>query len=306
MNNYLKKNKDAIITTITSIFSIILALLSSFLYDYIKAHFDESFNLILIPYIIVNIYVIYRLSQFAYKLRNKFLSDCEDNTYVLRAFVSMKSLENSQGEQLQEQLKDKTSISSALLASICINNINSIINQCYEFFNNTFSTEDLVKPVSFEVTFMTRSYIDNGITIPAARNREHTQPSSMLQRQSNPNVYSNTVTAEVYSEYESGKKPQMHIISDTNPQHKGSNQKEYHFLYEGQGDRIKSSIVLPIISHKNELLGTLVVHCNRPDFFKPKKKDFWRELLDIFSVEIAKEKIYLDILVENCDADKPF
>ena len=57
MNNYLKKNKDAIITTITSIFSIILALLSSFLYDYIKAHFDESFNLILIPYIIVNIYV---------------------------------------------------------------------------------------------------------------------------------------------------------------------------------------------------------------------------------------------------------
>ena len=46
MNNYLKKNKDAIITTITSIFSIILALLSSFLYDYIKAHFDESFNLI--------------------------------------------------------------------------------------------------------------------------------------------------------------------------------------------------------------------------------------------------------------------
>ena len=149
MNNYLKKNKDAIITTITSIFSIILALLSSFLYDYIKAHFDESFNLILIPYIIVNIYVIYRLSQFAYKLRNKFLSDCEDNTYVLRAFVSMKSLENSQGEQLQEQLKDKTSISSALLASICINNINSIINQCYEFFNNTFSTEDTGKTCIF-------------------------------------------------------------------------------------------------------------------------------------------------------------
>lgn len=306
MKKYLKNNKDAIISTMTSIFSIILAIFSSFLYDYIKKHFNQSFDFILIPYIIFNIYLIYKISQLVCSLRNKFLTDSEDNFYVQRAFVSMKSLENSQGEQLQKQLKGKSSISSELLVTICINNITSIVNQCYEFFDNTFSTGDLVKPISFEVTFMTKSYQDKEITIPAARNRERTQPCSMLKRQTNKLIYSNTVSAEVYSEYENGKKPQMHIISDTNSQRKDSNQKEYHFIYEGQGDRIKSSIVLPIISHKNELLGTLVVHCNQPNFFKQKKEDFWRELLDIFSVEIAKEKIYLDILVENCHADKPF
>ena len=303
---YFKKNQTAILTTFTSIFSIILAIFSNALYDYILDTLQNTPKWLFAIFIIIDILIIYKASQLIHIVKDKLFSNSSDNLYVQQAFISMKSLANAQGEKLQNHL-ESTQMSSSLLVKICHENIKNIVNQCFEFFDSTFSTPgELVKTVNFEVTFMTKSYKDNKITIPAACNREHTQPSSMLQREQNPRIYDNTVTAEVYKEYESNQKPQIHIISDTSTPHISNGEKEYHFIYAGQGERIKSSIVLPIISHKNELLGTLVVHCDKPNFFKHKRKKFWKELLDIFSVEIGKEKIYLDILMKDQKLEKPF
>lgn len=303
---YIKKNQAAFISTFTSLCSIFLAVLSNALYDYITKLLNAYPKWLFILFVFADIIFIYKLSQLIHFIKDKLFTNSSDNLYVQQAFISMKSLANAQGEKLQNHLENKE-VNSCLLAEICVDNIKNIVNQCFEFFDSTFSTPgELVKAINFEVTFMTKSYKDNEITIPAASNREHTQPSSMLQRKQNIKIYSDTVTAEVYKEYECNKKPQIHIIADTNSSRRSDGQKEYHFIYDGQGERIKSSIVLPIISHRNELLGTLVVHCDKANFFQPKRKKFWKELLDIFSVEIGKEKVYLDILMKKENLEKPF
>lgn len=81
----------------------------------------------------------------------------------------------------------------------------------------------------------------------------------------------------------------------------------YYETYQNQKDRIKSSVILPVLSHKNELLGTLVVHCNQPSFFRKSRFAFWKELLEIFSVELGYQKLLLDYYIENNPhAKKPF
>ena len=66
-------------------------------------------------------------------------------------------------------------------------------------------------------------------------------------------------------------------------------------------------MILPVLSHKNELLGTLVIHCNQAGFFKTSRYDFWNERLEIFSVELGYHKLLLDYYIEsNPNATKPF
>jgi len=88
---------------------------------------------------------------------------------------------------------------------------------------------------------------------------------------------------------------------------------EYHELYPGQKSRILSSVIYPVSSETNELLGTLVVHCNRIQFFLKEDSKYWSELLEIFSKRIALEKCKLDMLFKNLfgkkvsfSIDKPF
>jgi len=86
-------------------------------------------------------------------------------------------------------------------------------------------------------------------------------------------------------------KPSIRIIENT-----CDSKYNYNELYDKQKNRIKSSIIYPVLSPKNELLGTIVVHCDKNGFFKNEKEKFWIELLEIFSKRIAIEKMKMDFL----------
>ncbi len=134
---------------------------------------------------------------------------------------------------------------------------------------------------------MTKSYIDGYITIPASANKDGRSPLSMVLRKAQPKIYENTISASIYRET----RPNVKIIEDT------SNQKfGYEVLYAHQLDRIKSSIISPVFSDTNELLGTLVVHCDLINFFKYDKLKYWTNLLEIFAKRLAFEKAKLDLL----------
>ncbi len=165
----------------------------------------------------------------------------------------------------------------------------SVVDAAYATFESSFGTASIPEQrIDFEVTFMTRSYRDKEITIPAYANREGRAPRSLILRQQRADIYSNTVTATVYRE----DRPSVHIIEDTdNPQ------AQYKDVYPGQRERIRSSVVFPVLSETNELLGTLVVHCDRASFFRSNNRKYWCDLLEIFAKRIALEKAKLDRLV---------
>lgn len=167
--------------------------------------------------------------------------------------------------------------------------IQQIVSAAYEtlddFYGKSVNPNDRVK---FEATFMTKSYIDKEITIPAFQNKENRAPISLQQRKDNPKVYDNTITARVYRE----PRPSIHIIEDTSDP-----KSEYQELYPSQQRRIQSTVVFPVLSNENLLLGTLVIHCDKKGFFKIDKMKFLSELLEIFAKRLASEKMYLDKLV---------
>jgi hypothetical protein len=139
---------------------------------------------------------------------------------------------------------------------------------------------------------MTKSYIDGFITIPAAANRDGRQPRSMVLRAKNPVIYDDTVTAQVYEET----RPRPHIIADTEGEG-----EDYAELYDDQKERIQSSIIYPVLSDTHELLGTLVVHCNKKDFFSSADARYWTDLLEVFEKRLALIKKRMDWLKEAED-----
>lgn len=179
--------------------------------------------------------------------------------------------------------------------------IQGIIDAAYQTFESTYGkSSNPNERIDFEVTFMTRSYTDGEITIPAAANKDGRQPRSMILREKDISIYSDTVTAKVY-ELDS---PCMMIISDTN-----DDDEKYEELYDDQKDRIRSSIIYPILSNRNMLLGTLVVHCDEVNFFRKDQAKYWADLLEVFTKKIAyevvKTNLYLDLArdsgVVNCE-----
>jgi hypothetical protein len=145
--------------------------------------------------------------------------------------------------------------------------------------------ERMDERIDFEVTFMTKSYDDGEITIPAWANRDGRKPTSMQQRTNNPRIYDTTVTADIYR----AEQPGMRIVEDT-----ADPQAQYQELYPRQKQRIKSSVIYPVLSSDYELLGTLVLHCDRPGFFAEGDHKFWREFCEIFAKPIALERQLLD------------
>lgn len=171
-----------------------------------------------------------------------------------------------------------------LIASI--DRIQDIIDDAYLTFEAVYGNQDKSgERIDFEVTFMTKSYDDEKITIPCSANRSGRKPRSMILRKDNRNIYEDTETAKLYSL----KRPDPIIIPDTSS-------PEYAEIYHRQKDRIKSSIIYPVLCEDNILLGTLVVHCDRPLFFNIEKHKFWFDLLEIFAKRISIEKNKLDLL----------
>jgi hypothetical protein len=166
--------------------------------------------------------------------------------------------------------------------------LQDIIDAAYQTFESTYGKTFINNErINFEVTFMTKSYVDDYITIPASANKDGRSPLSMVLRKTKPEIFENTISANIYRET----RPNVKIIEDT------SNQKfGYEELYAHQLDRIKSSIISPVFSNTNELLGTLVVHCDLTNFFNYDKLKYWTNLLEIFAKRLAFEKAKLDLL----------
>jgi membrane protein implicated in regulation of membrane protease activity len=168
--------------------------------------------------------------------------------------------------------------------------IESHVRGLYRCLDANYADSDVPgSRVNFEVTFMTRDYSDNFVTIMSWANRDGRAPRSLAQRTARPDIYDATVTAQVYREA-ADRLPSLRIIEDT------QKTPDYSELYSGQKSRIRSSVVYPVFNSRNILLGTLVSHCDRAGFFRERNQKYWRELNDMFALRIAVEKTKLDAL----------
>lgn len=122
----------------------------------------------------------------------------------------------------------------------------------------------------------------------------------MLTRSENKEIYKDTVVAELYNEEKQGKEAKMRIIENTS-----ASNSNYAELYSEQKQRIRSSIVFPVFSSRKSILGAIVVHCDKENFFKKKDEKYWHELMNLFAIYIAKEKLILDMANDHL-IDKSF
>ncbi len=170
--------------------------------------------------------------------------------------------------------------------------LEELVGGFYSCLNSQYASSEVPgERVNFEVTLMARDYDDGEITILAWASRDGRKPRSLSERERRPDIYNATVTAQVYRESEH-QLPRMRVVEDTS-------NGEYVALYAGQKDRIKSSIIFPVLSANNVLLGTLVAHCDQPGFFSQTQEKYWRELCEIFAMRAALEKSRLDWLHEE-------
>lgn len=145
--------------------------------------------------------------------------------------------------------------------------------------------------IEFEVTFMTVSLRDGEITIAAWANRDGRAPKSLAAREKDPKVYEGTETFLLY--HDENRTPRFIESTD------GTAYKE---LYPGQKRRIKSSVIWPVVDDRFDLLGTLVVHCDRERFFSPDNEKLWRETLEPYTKRLALARAFADRLAETSRA----
>lgn len=300
----IKKRQEEIILTVTSLTSIFIAVVANFFYNLLqesmKDHFDPYEKYILLLFIAGSIILIYIFSRITVIIKRKIFPDYIDEYYMKHAFLQLRNLGARRQEALQKTLSNRRKEEmNKLSQQLALDNMQLSVQCCYDFFESVFTDKSRSeKEIRFEVTFMTESYKDWYLTIPCSANKEGRLPHSMLLRKSNPKIYASTETAKIYRM----QRPVMILIEDTS-----SEAVDYKELYKDQKERIKSAVILPVLSHSNELLGTLAVHCNRAGFFRKARYQFWNELLEMFAAEIGYYKKGLDYYNENRkDLPKPF
>lgn len=301
---YIKKKRTVITSTVSSVVSIALAILATVLYNWIVAALkqDASFGIKCffgVALIIITIVIIYVVSLFSEFIKGKIWPENFEDEYMKHAFLHIRKLGANRQESFHKSQRNYPDSSpEERMMKETLQNMQLAVDSCYAFFESAFSTTgQLVDDISFESTFMTKSYIDEKITIPCSANKENRTPISMLHRSENPDIFDDTETAKIYRL----ERPVMILVENT------EDDNEYAEIYADQKSRIKSSVILPVLSHENALLGTLVVHCNLAGFFQQEKYDFWKELLEMFSVEIGYQKLLLDYYVEKKPSiEKPF
>lgn len=162
-----------------------------------------------------------------------------------------------------------------------------VVESAYQLLETHYGRASrLADTIDFEVTFMTRSYHDDGITIAAWANRDGHRPKSLHSRPGNPSQYDSTVTKRVYDDPAHSEI----IVDDTHD----DEWKEHYRQYEGQRQRIRSAIIWPVLSSDYVLLGTLVMHCDRPRFFNSDRRKFWKEMCGVYARRLALAKLRLD------------
>lgn len=179
--------------------------------------------------------------------------------------------------------EDSLSFDEIRSVLICeIDRIKALVDTAWEVVNSHHNVSvDAIERINFEMTLITSSIRDSELTIAAWCNRDNLRPKSLLIRErEDTRIYQLTEAAKMISK----RITDTIIIEDTSEP-----AKNYQHLYEGQKERIRSSVLHPILSSKNEHLGVLVLHCERAGFFRDKDRWYWRELLSVFSAPIALE-----------------
>jgi hypothetical protein len=166
---------------------------------------------------------------------------------------------------------------------ICeLDRINRLITAAWEVINSHHnisiaSTDRL----NFEMTLITPSLRDSELTIASWCNRDNYRPISLrLRKEGDKNIYRRTQAAKMIE----GRVTDTLVIEDTS-----APTENYEALYDGQKARIRSSVLHPILSPKNEHLGVLVLHCEQTKFFRARDTRYWRELFSVFAPTIALE-----------------
>ena len=307
---------DIISNIISAALSIGCSLFAASLYESMKNDTKSSadtFILCTLGVIVFCVIVLY--SMFSCWIKNKLvIKDYKYKDYIEKAYLEIQDLSFKSQEKLQEIVTSP--IDSDKLLNWSFGGLKLVVQKCYDFFIASYGeAKEFIETTRFEVTFMTLSYNDRGLTIAAWANRENQKPISMLNRDNNIDCYKDTVAARLYREYQEKKQPQMVIVSDTKEVIKtkgtevpeGTNGTEvpeeaeatYKELYPGQLDKSKSSIIVPVFSRKYELLGVLVVYCNKTGFFREDDRQFWKRMTELFTDEIGTYKLILDVLAEE-------
>lgn len=235
-------------------------------------------------FLIVILVFSYRLLLFYY---SAYLNEGElEHNAIFKAFTLCDRTIIRQHKIIKESFVDPSNKLGHLICSI--DRIQEIVADVYFTFESIYGNQDKSgERIDFEVTFMTKSYKDGEITIPCSFNRSGRKPRSMFLRKENPKIYDATETAKMYT----SKRPDPIIIPNTTS-------PDYTEVYPKQKERIKSSIIYPVLCEDNILLGTLVVHCDQSGFFQLEKQKFWSDLLEIFAKRISVEKVKLDLVAE--------
>lgn len=305
IRNALLRAHNEVTLTITCLGSIIIAIIANRLYallmDIPGDNVRTLYKIIIVSTLIIGtIVMVFAFSCLVIWAKKRVWPDYMDEYYMKYALLHLRDLGGKRQGVFQKTIlspeKDET---DKLLLQLALDNMQLSIQCCYDFFESAFTNKgQLVNEIKFEVTFMTKSYIDSEITIPCSANKEGRSPTSMLLRADNSKIYADTETAKIYEM----KHPVMILIEDTSLE-----TNKYKEIYQDQKKRIKSSVILPVLSQNNELLGTLVVHCNQASFFKKNRYQFWSELLDMFAVELGYYKEMLDYYIcSKADLRKPF
>lgn len=152
--------------------------------------------------------------------------------------------------------------------------------------------------IHFEAVVMTRSLVDGEITIASWANSDQRRPTSLSSRPQNPSIYERTVTGDLYRE-SATKRPEPRLISDT------ARAAGYQHLYPTQLQRIRSTVVYPILSSSNTLLATLVASADTPSVFRTEDEKYWYTLLGLYERRIGLELLRLIEMVKG-GASAPF
>ena len=231
MKDFIKRHNSAIASTVTSIVSIILAVLANQLYTLLSGTEDSETSaparvFIFITLLILTGVSIFALSLWAEKIKEKIWPERMDDQYMKHAFLHIKKMGGNRQKSFQENQKIlKSQEPTEFVIHEAFENMQLIVESCYNFFDSAFSrTGELVDDIKFESTFMTKSYIDGKITIPCSANKENRTPTSMLLRQQDSDIFANTEEAKIYQMLRS----KMILVEDT------SDDKSYlrkKFLY---------------------------------------------------------------------------
>lgn len=166
--------------------------------------------------------------------------------------------------------------------------IERLLRSAWDTLERDFGDEraDDDSRLEFRITFMTRSYRDDAITVAAWANRGNRRPRSLQQRDEDTTIYENTVTADIYRMRD----PAAVISSDTTaPRHSARFR-----LYADERRIIRSHMAWPVLSPDSGLLGTFVVDCNRRGFFRQNDRSAWQAFCEPILEIIALEKLRLD------------